>query len=496
MVVGADDRKRGASHCCSGSGSATSCRAFRSTSTRLHRQLLRPADRLRADDRGDAADAVPAARRHVHRPAHDRRDPRPCSSRGPRDRRRSRSSSTSPGSIWTLVVIGGGTVPQPTQIFGLIAVIFAALLSSTDNDGWAFVASGFAIAAIDRPDLHRPVSERDGLEHQPRLQPDRQQRRLGPLLAGRDDGRRGDLRPGRARLPGLVVPRLPPARQRAARRRQRSRGQAGRPRPPGRMRALDPRLLRRTKSARPAAGSRHRARGRYRRGRAGAGEPAGVDRRAGVRREPGRARPVARLATAGDRFRLRGAFAWGMEIAGAVRPGASSRSFAWRWPRSDCGRSRSATDGAEQCRDRGRVRSRGSRGWRAYFARYLPQVVLASVVPLLVIVWVAFVDLASAVIMLLTLPLVPVFMWLIGRYTEQRTQERWQALRDPLQPLPRRRARPADAPGVRLVPIQATAVGEVSERYRSDDDARRSGSASCRGRCSSWRRRSASRWSR
>jgi cytochrome d ubiquinol oxidase subunit II len=49
--------------------------------------------------------------------------------------------------IWTLVVIGGGTVPQPTQIFGMIAVIFAAILVVTDNDFWAFVASAFAIAA-------------------------------------------------------------------------------------------------------------------------------------------------------------------------------------------------------------------------------------------------------------------------------------------------------------------------------------------------------------
>jgi cytochrome d ubiquinol oxidase subunit II len=49
--------------------------------------------------------------------------------------------------VWTLVVIGGGTVPEPTQIFGMIAVIGAALLSSAGNDGWAFVASGFAIAA-------------------------------------------------------------------------------------------------------------------------------------------------------------------------------------------------------------------------------------------------------------------------------------------------------------------------------------------------------------
>jgi len=49
--------------------------------------------------------------------------------------------------IWTLVEIGGGTVPQPTQIFGLIAVIFATVLAGGNNDGWAFSASAFAIAA-------------------------------------------------------------------------------------------------------------------------------------------------------------------------------------------------------------------------------------------------------------------------------------------------------------------------------------------------------------
>ena len=49
--------------------------------------------------------------------------------------------------VWTLVVIGGGTVPEPTQIFGLIAVIFAAVLVSTSYSGWAFAASSFGIAA-------------------------------------------------------------------------------------------------------------------------------------------------------------------------------------------------------------------------------------------------------------------------------------------------------------------------------------------------------------
>ncbi len=49
--------------------------------------------------------------------------------------------------IWTLVVIGGGTLPEPTQIFGLLAVIFVPVLVMGNYDGWAFVSSGFAIAA-------------------------------------------------------------------------------------------------------------------------------------------------------------------------------------------------------------------------------------------------------------------------------------------------------------------------------------------------------------
>ncbi len=63
-----------------------------------------------------------------------------------------------------------------------------------------------------------------------------------------------------------------------------------------------------------------------------------------------------------------------------------------------------------------------------YFARYLPQLVLACVVPLLVLVVAAVVDPLSAAIMLLTLPLVPVFMVLVGRTTAVRTRARWRAM--------------------------------------------------------------------
>ena len=54
----------------------------------------------------------------------------------------------------------------------------------------------------------------------------------------------------------------------------------------------------------------------------------------------------------------------------------------------------------------------GVEGLEAYFGRYLPQLVLACTVPVVVLVFVATVDPLSALIMLLTLPLVPVFMWL------------------------------------------------------------------------------------
>jgi ATP-binding cassette, subfamily C, bacterial CydD len=63
-----------------------------------------------------------------------------------------------------------------------------------------------------------------------------------------------------------------------------------------------------------------------------------------------------------------------------------------------------------------------------YFARYLPQLVLACAVPGLVLVVAAVVDPLSAAIMLVTLPLIPVFMALIGSTTAARTRARWRAM--------------------------------------------------------------------
>lgn len=63
-----------------------------------------------------------------------------------------------------------------------------------------------------------------------------------------------------------------------------------------------------------------------------------------------------------------------------------------------------------------------------YVARYLPALVSGAVLPILAVGTLAFVDWPSALIVALTLPLMPVFAALIGRTTQESTQRRWRSL--------------------------------------------------------------------
>jgi ATP-binding cassette subfamily C protein CydD len=63
-----------------------------------------------------------------------------------------------------------------------------------------------------------------------------------------------------------------------------------------------------------------------------------------------------------------------------------------------------------------------------YFSRYLPQVVLACLVPVAVLARIAVADWISAVVIGVTLPLVPVFAVLVGLHTKARTERQWQLL--------------------------------------------------------------------
>ncbi len=61
-----------------------------------------------------------------------------------------------------------------------------------------------------------------------------------------------------------------------------------------------------------------------------------------------------------------------------------------------------------------------------YYSKYLPQLVLAVTVPLIIGVAILTSDLTSAIIVAVTLPLIPLFMALVGWTTEARTRKRWR----------------------------------------------------------------------
>lgn len=72
--------------------------------------------------------------------------------------------------------------------------------------------------------------------------------------------------------------------------------------------------------------------------------------------------------------------------------------------------------------------TRGIDALDGYFARYLPQLGLAVVVPAAVLARIVTEDWISALTIALTLPLIPVFMVLIGWATQARMDRQWQLL--------------------------------------------------------------------
>ena len=63
-----------------------------------------------------------------------------------------------------------------------------------------------------------------------------------------------------------------------------------------------------------------------------------------------------------------------------------------------------------------------------YFARYLPQLVLAVIVPISIVLVIFTQDLISALIVVFTVPMIPLFMILIGMFTQQKVDRQWQTL--------------------------------------------------------------------
>jgi len=63
-----------------------------------------------------------------------------------------------------------------------------------------------------------------------------------------------------------------------------------------------------------------------------------------------------------------------------------------------------------------------------YFQKYLPQLFKSAILPVAFLLIIFPLDWPTGLLMALTAPLVPVFMALIGRWTEQHTLRQWQAL--------------------------------------------------------------------
>ncbi|WP_037044443.1 thiol reductant ABC exporter subunit CydD [Pseudonocardia halophobica] len=120
----------------------------------------------------------------------------------------------------------------------------------------------------------------------------------------------------------------------------------------------------------------------------------------------------------------RAGLAYGAEAA-ALRSAASAKSqLRMRLVRH-------VTGGVPRDRDAGELVTLATRGLDAlddYFARYLPQLVLAVMVPVAVLVVIAGADWVSAVVVAVTVPLIPLFMALVGMHTQARTNRQWALL--------------------------------------------------------------------
>jgi ATP-binding cassette, subfamily C, bacterial CydD len=118
---------------------------------------------------------------------------------------------------------------------------------------------------------------------------------------------------------------------------------------------------------------------------------------------------------------------YGGEVA-ALRASASVKSQLRRRLAAQVLRLGPAWLGGQRTGEIATLATRGLDALDPYFARYLPQFVLACLVPLAVAVRVALADWISALIIMVTLPLIPVFTVLVGLPARARARRQWLLL--------------------------------------------------------------------
>lgn len=117
---------------------------------------------------------------------------------------------------------------------------------------------------------------------------------------------------------------------------------------------------------------------------------------------------------------LRGIAEWGQQVL-ATRAALGEKEHL----RQQLIRHRLAASGAHADRagEDSILASKGLDGLDDYYTDFLPSLVSALVIPIGLGLWIFFHDWISATVLVLTVPLIPLFMILIGRYTEHRVDE-------------------------------------------------------------------------
>jgi ATP-binding cassette, subfamily C, bacterial CydD len=118
---------------------------------------------------------------------------------------------------------------------------------------------------------------------------------------------------------------------------------------------------------------------------------------------------------------------YGGELA-ALRAAAAVKSQLRRKLTAHVVRLGPAWLGGQQTGELATLSTKGLDALDPYFARFLPQLVLAFLVPVAVLIRVGLADWISAVVIAVTLPLIPVFAVLIGLQTRAQTERQWRLL--------------------------------------------------------------------
>ena len=112
------------------------------------------------------------------------------------------------------------------------------------------------------------------------------------------------------------------------------------------------------------------------------------------------------------------------------------------------------------------VTTEGIDALESYYSQYLPQIALSASIPIIILLFIFPTDLLSGMILLVTAPLLPLFMYLIGGAAETVTRKQWKGLSrmsayflDVLQGL-------ATLKSFGRSKDQVEVIGKVSENYR------------------------------